>query len=97
MSQDKKLYGISLEAVVQKRKFDQALNAKEFSVLAGITACPESAFINLDGDTFEKSARRAIVSPTHGSKVGLLLGASNEIPKTASWETESRILPCGGV
>lgn len=37
MSQDKQLHGISLEAVVQKRMLDQALNAKEFAVLAGIS------------------------------------------------------------
>jgi hypothetical protein len=37
MGQDKQLNGISLEAVVQKRTLDQALNAKEFSVLAGIS------------------------------------------------------------
>ncbi len=37
MSQDKQLNGISLEAVVQKRMLDQALNAKEFAVLAGIS------------------------------------------------------------
>ena len=37
MGQDKQLRGISLEAVVQKRTLDQALNAKEFAVLAGIS------------------------------------------------------------
>jgi len=37
MPQDKQLFGISLEAVVQKRTLDQALNAKEFAVLAGIS------------------------------------------------------------
>jgi len=37
MGQDKQLCGISLEAVVQKRTLDQALNAKEFAVLAGIS------------------------------------------------------------
>lgn len=37
MPQDQQLIGISLEAVVQKRTLDQALNAKEFAVLAGIS------------------------------------------------------------
>jgi hypothetical protein len=37
MGQDKQLHGISLEAVVQKRTLDQALNAKEFAVLAGVS------------------------------------------------------------
>src|SRR5512138_1565559 len=37
MAQDKQLRGISLDAVVEKRQLDQALNAKEFAVLAGIS------------------------------------------------------------
>lgn len=37
MGQDKQLHGISLEAVVRKRTLDQALNAKEFAVLAGLS------------------------------------------------------------
>jgi hypothetical protein len=37
MTQDKQLRGVSLEAVLEKRRLDQALNAKEFAVLAGIS------------------------------------------------------------
>lgn len=37
MTQDKQLRGVSLETVVEKRRLDQALNAKEFAVLAGIS------------------------------------------------------------
>jgi hypothetical protein len=37
MSQDKQLRGVTLDAVVEKRRLDQALNAKEFAVLAGIS------------------------------------------------------------
>jgi hypothetical protein len=37
MTQDKQLRGVTLEAVVEKRRLDQALNAKEFAVLAGIS------------------------------------------------------------
>ncbi len=36
MTQDKQLRGVSLETVVEKRRLDQALNAKEFAVLAGL-------------------------------------------------------------
>ncbi len=36
MTQDKQLRGVSLEAVLEKRRLDQALNAKEFAVLAGV-------------------------------------------------------------
>lgn len=37
MAQDKQLYGVSLGEVVKKRQLGQALNAKEFAVLAGIS------------------------------------------------------------
>jgi len=33
--QDKQLQGIALESVLEKRRLDQALNAKEFAVCAG--------------------------------------------------------------
>jgi hypothetical protein len=36
-SQDKQLRGISPDDVLKKRRLDQALNAKEFAVLAGIS------------------------------------------------------------
>eukprot|EP00456_Euglypha_rotunda_P013381 TRINITY_DN139_c0_g1_i6.p3 TRINITY_DN139_c0_g1~~TRINITY_DN139_c0_g1_i6.p3 ORF type:complete len:110 (+),score=22.52 TRINITY_DN139_c0_g1_i6:373-702(+) len=35
-TQDKQLCGITLESVLEKRRLDQALNAKEFAVCAGI-------------------------------------------------------------
>ena len=34
--EDKQLKGVSLEAVLEKRRLDQAMNAKEFAVCAGI-------------------------------------------------------------
>lgn len=37
MTCDKQLQGVDLEAVRQKRDLDQALNTKEFAVLAGIS------------------------------------------------------------
>ena len=37
MTQDKQLREVSLDVVVEKRRLDQALNAKEFAVLAGIS------------------------------------------------------------
>ena len=36
-SQDKQLRGISLESTLEKRRLDQALNAKEFAVCAGVS------------------------------------------------------------
>ena len=37
MADDKQLRGIRLEDVLEKRRLDQALNAKEFAVLVGIS------------------------------------------------------------
>jgi hypothetical protein len=37
MTQDRQLSGVELARVIQKRRLDQALNAKEFAVLAGIS------------------------------------------------------------
>lgn len=37
MACDKQLCEVSLEAVLEKRRLDQALNAKEFAVLAGVS------------------------------------------------------------
>lgn len=36
-SKDKQLEGISLEEVLQKKSLDQALNAKEFAICAGVS------------------------------------------------------------
>jgi len=36
-TEDKQLRGITLEAVMEKRRLDQALNAKEFAVCAGVS------------------------------------------------------------
>ncbi len=36
-NRDKQLQGIELEAVLEKRRLDQALNAKEFAVCAGVS------------------------------------------------------------
>jgi hypothetical protein len=36
-TEDKQLQGIELEAVLEKRRLDQALNAKEFAVCAGVS------------------------------------------------------------
>ena len=37
MTRDKQLLNVSLDEVIEKRRLDQALNAKEFAVLAGIS------------------------------------------------------------
>lgn len=48
-SQDKQLQGISLEAVLDKRRLDQALNAKEFAVCAGISYSTARSWFHLPG------------------------------------------------
>ena len=37
MVRDKQLHGVTLDRVVEKRRLGQALNAKEFAVLVGIS------------------------------------------------------------
>ena len=44
---DKQLHGISLEAVMEKRRLDQALNAKEFSVCAGVSYSTARSWFHL--------------------------------------------------
>jgi len=47
--QDKQLQGISLEAVLEKRRLDQALNAKEFAVCAGVSYSTARDWFHLPG------------------------------------------------
>src|SRR5947207_11936978 len=48
-SQDKQLRGIALEAVMEKRRLDQALNAKEFAVCAGVSYSMARSWFHLPG------------------------------------------------
>jgi len=47
--QDKQLQGISLESVLEKRRLDQALNAKEFAVSAGVSYSTARCWFHLAG------------------------------------------------
>jgi hypothetical protein len=47
--QDRQLQGISLEAVLEKRRLDQALNAKEFAVCAGVSYSTARCWFHLAG------------------------------------------------
>ncbi len=47
MAKDKQLSGVSLSEVVRKRDLDQALSAKEFAVLAGISYSTARAWFRL--------------------------------------------------
>lgn len=49
MTRDKQLRDIDLDQVVEKRRLDQALNAKEFAVLAGISYSAARAWLRLPG------------------------------------------------
>ena len=49
MARDKQLRGTSLDEVLQKRQLDQALNAKEFAVLAGIAYSTAREWFRLPG------------------------------------------------
>jgi hypothetical protein len=47
--QDKQLQGVSLESVLEKRRLDQALNAKEFAVCAGVSYSTARCWFHLPG------------------------------------------------
>jgi hypothetical protein len=47
--QDKQLRGISLESVLEKRRLDQALNAKEFAVCVGVSYSTARCWFHLSG------------------------------------------------
>lgn len=47
--QDKQLQGIALETVMEKRRLDQALNAKEFAVCAGVSYSTARTWFHLPG------------------------------------------------
>jgi hypothetical protein len=46
---DKQLQGIPLEYVLEKRRLDQALNAKEFAVCAGVSYSMARSWFHLSG------------------------------------------------
>ena len=48
-TEDKQLKEISLEAVMEKRRLDQALNAKEFAVCAGVSDSTARDWFRLPG------------------------------------------------
>lgn len=48
-SQDKQLQGVSVEVVLEKRRLDQALNAKEFAVCAGVSYSTARSWFHLPG------------------------------------------------
>lgn len=48
-TEDKQLQGIALEAVLEKRRLDQALNAKEFAVCAGVSYSTARSWFHLAG------------------------------------------------
>lgn len=49
MSHDKQLLNVGLDQVIEKRRLEQALNAKEFAVLAGISYSAARAWFRLPG------------------------------------------------
>jgi hypothetical protein len=47
--QDKQLQGVALNSVLEKRRLDQALNAKEFAVCAGVSYSTARSWFHLPG------------------------------------------------
>jgi len=48
-TEDKQLQGIALESVLEKRRLDQAMNAKEFAVCAGVSYSTARSWFHLAG------------------------------------------------
>ncbi len=48
-TRDKQLQGITLESVLEKRHLDQALSAKEFAVLAGVSYSTARSWFRIPG------------------------------------------------
>jgi hypothetical protein len=48
-TEDKQLQGIALEAVLEKRRLGQAMNAKEFAVCAGVSYSTARSWFHLSG------------------------------------------------
>src|SRR5260370_6655762 len=48
-TEDKQLQAITLESVLNKRRLDQALNAKEFAVCAGVSYSTARSWFHLPG------------------------------------------------
>lgn len=48
-TQDKQLQGITLDSVLEKRRLDQALSAKEFAVLAGVSYSTARGWFRVPG------------------------------------------------
>jgi hypothetical protein len=46
---DRQLHGITLDSVMEKRRLDQALNAKEFAVCAGVSYSTARHWFHLPG------------------------------------------------
>lgn len=46
---DKQLQGVLLEAVMEKRRLDQAMNAKEFAICAGVSYSTARHWFHLPG------------------------------------------------
>ena len=49
MSRDKQLSSVSVDELVEKRRLAQALNAKEFAVLAGVSYATAREWFRLSG------------------------------------------------
>lgn len=49
MTRDKQLSHLEMDRVLEKRRLDQALNAKEFSVLAGVSYSTARAWFHQPG------------------------------------------------
>ena len=94
--QDKQLRGITLDSVLEKRRLDQALNAKEFAVCAGVSYSTARNWFRLPGfpafrgvvfwqDFVQWRADQFGLSktPPHSERDGSTVSAPNLPPRAA--------------
>jgi hypothetical protein len=95
-TEDKQLQGITLEAVMEKRRLDQALNAKEFAVCAGVSYSTARDWFHLPGfpafrgvifwqDFVQSRAgQNGFKSPSPAQRDGDTAAAASKLPPRAA-------------
>jgi|SRR5580704_10084255 len=95
-TEDKQLQGITLEAVMEKRRLDQALNAKEFAVCAGVSYSTARDWFHLPGfpafrgvifwqDFVQwRAGQNGFKSPSPSQRDGDTAAAASKLPPRAA-------------
>ena len=81
---DKQLQGVTLESVMEKRRLDQALNAKEFAVCAGVSYSTARNWFHLPD--FSRFSRSHLLAgfPSAGASIRRPSRVISQHPMTAA-------------